>query len=188
MISCVLLGNIWCLVLFLLKPTISNKRSIQEYRIPCIFVRHMSWTNEALLELIVLPALISKHVLLLCWSPTGTHMNGYCCCITLYMHYTVLGIKYQSICVSNAPRFVCKYIIPGPYSWRLLMVFCNVKFHFLGYSIHPILNGTVRHMTSSVYHFSYQALLKKTLSFLTYFARSVTLNDSTSWWITLTPL
>ena len=80
MISCVLLGNIRCLFLFLLKPTISNKRRIQ-------VIEYLAYSSAICLELIMLPALISNHVLLLWWPPTGTHMNGYCCRITLYMHY-----------------------------------------------------------------------------------------------------
>ena len=97
-ISCVLLGNIWCLVLFLLKPTISNKRSIQ-------VMEYLACSSAICLEL-VLPALISKHDLLLWWLPTGTHMNGYCCCITLYMHYIVFVGNKISI---NPFQFECTW-------------------------------------------------------------------------------
>ena len=46
-------------------------------------------TRANLFDLKLVPALISKHVLLLWWLPTGTDMDGYCCCITLHMYYIV---------------------------------------------------------------------------------------------------
>ena len=73
----------------------------------------MMMSSAICLELIVLPALISKHVLLLWWQPTGTHMNGYGYCITLCMHYIVfVGNKISMSSNANIfPRY-WSFVIP----------------------------------------------------------------------------
>ena len=97
----------------MLKPTISNKRSIQ-------VIEYLAYSSAICLELIVLPALISKHALLLWWPPTGTHMNGYCCCITLYMHYILFVGNKISINQYQDRRYV-HHPIDEPNSHLLLI-------------------------------------------------------------------
>ena len=78
---------------------VSNKTSIW-------VIKYLAYSSVICFELVVLPALISKHVLLLWWPPTGMRMNGYCCCITLYMHnFGFVGNKI-SINITNRIRFI----------------------------------------------------------------------------------
>ena len=77
---CVSLGNTWC----------SCFCSTNDFKQTSIKLWNtLLYSSAIYVGLIVLPALISKHVLLLWWPPTGTHLNGHCCCIMLYMYYIV---------------------------------------------------------------------------------------------------